>query len=173
VPILFTSARTGQRVNRALELILEVQEQRQRRISTHEVNDVLRSLVGRTKPPSFAGHSVRFLYGTQVATEPPTFVFWVNFPEGVTESYQRYLMNGFRAAWGFMGAPLVIRLRRREDTESRRPRQGRPHAPDEVEEDEVEVAYVRGDGPGGRADDDEEYDEEFDEADFGDEEDEA
>ncbi|HEX6040787.1 ribosome biogenesis GTPase Der [Longimicrobium sp.] len=177
VPILFTSARTGQRVNRALELILEVQQQRQRRVATHEVNDVLRSLVGRTKPPTFAGHSIRFLYGTQVATEPPTFVFWVNIPEGVTESYQRYLMNGFRAAWGFNGAPIVIRLRRREDTEARRPRQGKPHAPDEVEDDGVEVAYVRGDGPGGREDEFEveEMDDEDIEfgTDFDDEEDEA
>ncbi|HVH13440.1 MAG TPA: ribosome biogenesis GTPase Der [Longimicrobium sp.] len=170
VPILFTSAKTGQRVNRALELILEVQEQRMRRVATHEVNDVLRALVGRTKPPTFAGHSVRFLYGTQVATEPPTFVLWVSIPEGVTESYQRYLMNGFRQAWGFLGAPLVIRLRRREDTEARRPRQGRPHAPDAVEDDGVEVAYVRGEGPGGgfrdAGYDDEEFEDDFEGDDF-------
>jgi GTPase len=115
VPILFTSTLTGQRVNRALELILETQEQRQRRISTHEVNEVLRALVTRTKPPAFRGHPVRFLYGTQVATEPPTFVLWCSHPEGVPESYERYLMNGFRAAWGFVGAPLLVRLRRREE----------------------------------------------------------
>jgi GTPase len=117
VPILFTSTVTGQRVNRALELILEAQEQRTRRVATHEVNEVLRALVTRTKPPSFRGHAVRFLYGTQVATEPPTFVLWTNHPEGVPESYQRYLMNGFRAAWGFVGAPILIRLRRREEGE--------------------------------------------------------
>ncbi|HEU0014673.1 MAG TPA: ribosome biogenesis GTPase Der, partial [Longimicrobium sp.] len=140
VPILFTSVKTGQRVNGALELILKVQEQRQRRVSTHEVNDVLRALVMRTKPPAFAGQSVKFLYGTQVATEPPTFVLWVSHPEGVTEAYQRYLMAGFRTAWGFVGAPLVIRLRRREDSDARRPRQGRPHAPDEPDEAEVEYA---------------------------------
>lgn len=115
VPILFTSTISGQRVNRALELILATQEQRQRRISTHEVNDVLRELVGRTKPPAFHGHQVKFLYGTQVAVEPPTFVLWCSQPDGVPESYMRYLMNGFRAAWGFVGAPLLIRLRRREE----------------------------------------------------------
>ncbi len=175
VPILFTSVKTGQRVNGALELIMKVQEQRQRRISTHEVNDVLRSLVGRTKPPSFAGHSVKFLYGTQVATEPPTFVLWVSIPEGVTESYGRYLMNGFRAAWGFTGSPLVIRYRRREDTEARRPRQGKPHAPTAEEDDDaVQVQYVRGDGPDefdGEDFDGEEFedfeDEDFDEAEDG------
>ena len=115
VPILFTSVKTGQRVNRALELILEAQEQRHRRIPTHEVNEVLRALVTRTKPPAYQGRPVRFLYGTQVATEPPTFVLWCTDPEGVPESYQRYLMNGFRQAWGFVGAPLVMRLRRREE----------------------------------------------------------
>ena len=147
VPIVFTSAKTGQRVNKVLELILEVQEQRQRRVPTHEVNEVLRALVMRTKPPAHHGRPVRFQYGTQVAVEPPTFVLWVTQPEGVAESYQRYLMNGFRQAWGFLGAPLVIRLRRREDTQARRPRQGRPHAPvDEADEDDVQVQYVRGDG---------------------------
>jgi GTPase len=115
VPIVFTSALTGQRVSRTLEMILAVQEQRQRRVSTHEVNDVLHALVTRTKPPHFHGHPVRFLYGTQVSVTPPTFVLWSNHPEAVPESYQRYLMNGFRAAWGFLGAPLRINLRRREE----------------------------------------------------------
>jgi GTPase len=115
VPIVFTSALTGQRVTRTLEMILAVQEQRQRRVSTHEVNDVLHALVTRTKPPHFHGHPVRFLYGTQVSVAPPTFVLWSNHPEAVPESYQRYLMNGFRAAWGFLGAPLRINLRRREE----------------------------------------------------------
>jgi GTPase len=115
VPIVFTSALTGQRVSRTLEMILAVQEQRLRRVSTHEVNDVLHALVTRTKPPHFHGHPVRFLYGTQVSVAPPTFVLWSNHPEAVPESYQRYLMNGFRAAWGFLGAPLRINLRRREE----------------------------------------------------------
>ena len=118
VPILFTSAVTGQRVHRALELILEAQEQRQRRIATHEVNDVLRALVARTKPPAHAGHPVKFLYGTQVRVAPPTFVLWTNHPEGVPESYLRYLHNGFREAWGFVGSPVRIELRRRGEDEA-------------------------------------------------------
>jgi GTP-binding protein len=154
VPILFTSAVTGQRINKALELILEVQEQRQRRVSTHEVNDVLRALVMRTKPPAHHGRPVRFQYGTQVATEPPVFVLWCTEPEGVAESYQRYLQSGFRQAWGFLGAPLVIRLRRREDTDGRpRRKQGTPQAVDEAEDDGVEVQYVRDD-----------YDDDFEDA---------
>jgi GTP-binding protein len=102
-------------VHRALELIVEVQEQRHRRISTHEVNEVMRALTMRTKPPASHGRPVKFLYGTQVAVAPPTFILWANDPEGVPESYERYLMKGFREAWGFQGSPLVIRLRRRDE----------------------------------------------------------
>ncbi|HEX7240925.1 MAG TPA: ribosome biogenesis GTPase Der [Longimicrobiaceae bacterium] len=117
VPILFTSTVTGQRVHRVLPMILEVEEERQRRIATHEVNEVLRDLVGRTRPPAHQGHSVKFLYATQVGTAPPHFVLFVNFPDAVAESYQRYLHNGFRAAWGFQGVPLRITLRRRGEDE--------------------------------------------------------
>jgi GTP-binding protein len=117
VPVVFTSTLTGQRVQRVLPLILEVEEQRNRRISTHEVNDVMRELVARTRPPAHHGHPVKFLYGTQVAVRPPNFVLFANSPEGVAESYQRYLLNGFRAAWGFTGVPLRITLRRRGDEE--------------------------------------------------------
>jgi GTP-binding protein len=117
VPVLFTSAKTGQRVHRVLELILEAQEQRTRRVSTHDVNDVLRALVTRAKPPAHHGHPVKLLYGTQVAVSPPTFVLWANHPEGVPESYVRYLQNGFREAWGFLGVPLRISLRSRGEDE--------------------------------------------------------
>jgi GTP-binding protein len=58
---------------------------------------------------------VKFLYGTQVAVRPPTFVLFVNMPDAVPESYRRYLHNGFREAWGFMGVPLRINLRHRGD----------------------------------------------------------
>ena len=116
IPTLFTSATTGQRVHRTLELILEVQEQRQRRISTHEVNEVMSALTSRARPPAVQGRPVKFLYGTQVAVAPPTFVLFVNMPDAVPDSYQRYLQNGFRDAWSFMGVPLRINLRqRRED----------------------------------------------------------
>jgi len=165
VPILFTSARTGLRVNQVMELILKVQQQRQRRVPTHSVNEVLRSLVMRTKPPAHQGRPVRFQYGTQVAIEPPTFILWCTDPQGVPESYERYLRKGLRDAWGFEGAPLVLRLRRREDTEGRpRRKQGVPQPVDEAEDDGVEVHYV---GPGYRADEDDIYDGEFEDGDDG------
>ncbi|HEV2131481.1 MAG TPA: ribosome biogenesis GTPase Der [Longimicrobiaceae bacterium] len=118
VPILFTSALTGQRVQKTLELILEVAEERQRRVATHEVNEVMRELYAHSKPPHATGRPVKLLYASQVAVAPPTFVIWANMPEAVPESYQRYLHNGFRRHWGFLGVPLRIHLRaRREDGE--------------------------------------------------------
>ena len=161
VPILFTSAKTGLRVNGVMELILKVQEQRQRRIPTHQVNEVLRAMVVRTKPPTYQGRAIRFQYGTQVAVEPPTFILWCTDPEGVPESYERYLMNGFRAAWSFEGAPVVIRLRRRDDEGRPRRKQGTPQPVDEAADDGVEVVYVG--GGGGRGEDD--FDEEFEDDD--------
>jgi GTPase len=117
VPVLFASALTGLRVQKVLSLILEVEEQRQRRIPTHEVNEVLRGLVSRTRPPAVAGRPVKLMYATQVSVAPPTVVIWTNEPEGILESYVRYLHNGFRAAWGFVGAPLRLQMRQRHEDE--------------------------------------------------------
>ena len=117
VPILFTSALTGQRVHRVLDLVLEVADARSRRIPTREVNEVVRELAARRPPPHFRGMPIKVLYATQVAAEPPTFVLFVNQPKGVPEHYLRYLSNGFRAAWSFTGSPLRLRLRgRRRET---------------------------------------------------------
>jgi GTP-binding protein len=117
VPVLFTSATTGQRVHRTLELIEEVAEARARRIPTHEFNEGLREMLAKARPPQSHGHPVKILYGTEVAVNPPTFVLWSNLPEAIPENYIRYLHNGFRARWGFLGAPLRIHLRRRGEEE--------------------------------------------------------
>lgn len=117
VPVIFASALSGLRVQKTLSLITEVEEQRQRRIATHEVNEVVRALVSRARPPHAQGHPVKILYGTQVAVAPPNFVLWSNLPDAVPDSYMRYLHNGFRAAWGFDGAPLRINLRHRREEE--------------------------------------------------------
>jgi GTP-binding protein len=113
VPIVFTSALTGQRVRRVLDLALEVAASRSRRIATREVNQVLRELAVRRPPPHFRGMPVKLLYATQVAVDPPTFVVFTNQPKGVPEHYLRYLHNGFRGVWSFTGSPLRIRLRGR------------------------------------------------------------
>jgi GTP-binding protein len=111
VPFLFVSALTGQRVRKALDLILEVQEERHRRIATAEVNQVLQHLVHRQPAPHFRGREVRFKYATQLDVAPPRFVLFCNFPKGVPAHYLRYLTNGFREAWGFVGTDVRIHIR--------------------------------------------------------------
>jgi GTPase len=117
VPMIFTSAITGMRVHKVLDMLLEVAAERERRVATHEVNEVLRKLVERTNPPQFRGFPVKLNYASQVAVKPPTFVIFTNHPEGVPEHYMRYLQNGFRDAWGFIGTPLRLRLRSKREEE--------------------------------------------------------
>ncbi len=113
VPFVYLSALTGQRVRRLLELIMSVHEERARRIPTAEVNRVVRALVERNQPPQQSGREVKILYASQIGTAPPTFAVVCNRPEAIVEAYQRYLVNGFREAWGFRGAPVRLSLRRK------------------------------------------------------------
>ncbi len=113
VPFLFTSALTGQRVMKLLDTIIAVQGERERRIATARVNERLGELTARLQPPQAAGHEVKLNYATQVEIEPPTFAIFGNHPELVAENYLRYLQNGFRESWGFIGSPLRIVLRRK------------------------------------------------------------
>jgi GTPase len=115
VPVLFVSAETGQRLPKILPHILDVQAARVRRIPTHEVNEVLRELVSRSRPPHSQGRAVKLMYATQVAVAPPTFVVWTNLPDAIPESYLRYLQNGFRDRWGFLGSPMRLNLRRKHE----------------------------------------------------------
>jgi GTP-binding protein len=112
VPILFTSAL---RVQKVLDLVLEAASERKRRVSTREVNDVIRELAARTAPPHYRGMTVKVMYATQVEHAPPTFILFVNHPKALTDAYLRYLVNGFRAAWGFLGSPIRLRIRSRRD----------------------------------------------------------
>lgn len=111
VPFLFVSALTGQRVRKALDLILQIEEERHRRINTAEVNQVVQYLVHRQPAPHFRGREIRFKYATQTSVAPPRFVLFSNFPKGVPAHYLRYLLNGFRDAWGFHGTDLRIHIR--------------------------------------------------------------
>ena len=88
-------------------------ESRERRVPTAEVNKVLASLVERNAPPQKPGEEVKLLYASQIGTAPPTFAIVTNRPEDVPESYQRYLMHGFRSAWRFTGSPVRLKLTRR------------------------------------------------------------
>jgi GTP-binding protein len=113
VPFVFTSALTGQRITKILELILEVEKERLKRISTSEVNDKLQELLARRQPPQAAGHEIKLNYATQVEVAPPTIAVFGNNPDKLQEHYVRYLHNGFREFWGFTGNPLRIVLKRK------------------------------------------------------------
>lgn len=115
VPFVYTSAETGLRVRKLLDLVLEVTEARMRRIDTSDVNDVLEQLMRRKQPPQAVGKEVKLLYASQIATAPPTFAIVTNRPDAVPESYQRYLVNGFYKEWGFLGTPIRLKLRRKRD----------------------------------------------------------
>ena len=113
VPFVFTSAVTGQRVSKILELILQVEQERLKRVPTSQVNERLQELLARRQPPQAAGREVKLNYATQVEVAPPTFAVFGNAPDLVQEHYVRYLHNGFRESWGFTGNPLRILLRRK------------------------------------------------------------
>jgi len=115
VPILFASALTGQRVRKCLDLVLEVQAERERRVETHEVNQVLERLVDHQPPPHFRGRRVKLRYATQIAVKPPTFAVFANYPKALPEHYIRFIHNGFREAWTFMGTPIRLRVRGGKD----------------------------------------------------------
>src|SRR5689334_3073834 len=119
IPFLYVSAKTGQRVTKLPDLILEVAEERAKRVPTAEVNRVLESLVDRQQPPQPVGESVRLLYASQIGTAPPRFAIVANRPEAIPESYTRYLLNGFREAWQFTGSPVNLKFRRRRETARR------------------------------------------------------
>jgi GTP-binding protein len=111
VPMVFASALTGQRARRTLDMVLEVQEERYRRIPTHQVNEVLEQLTRRQPPPHSRGREVKLRYGTQVDVAPPSFLIFSNLPKEIPDNYIRYVHNAFRSAWGFEGSPLRIRFK--------------------------------------------------------------
>jgi GTP-binding protein len=113
VPFLFTSALTGQRVSKILDLIQLVDEQAKTRISTSQVNERLSELLARRQPSQAAGREVKLNYATQVSVAPPTIAFFGNHPDLVEEHYIRFLHNGFREAYPFTGNPLRILMRRK------------------------------------------------------------
>jgi GTP-binding protein len=114
VPVLFISAKTGQRVDQVLPLALQVQEERLVRLSTSQLNQILHKAQDEHPAASRAGRQLRIFYGTQVRSDPPTFLIYVNDPKLAHFSYLRYLENRIREVYPFLGTPvrLVLRPRR-------------------------------------------------------------
>ncbi len=117
-PVLFVSALTKQRVHKILPLVSHVAEQHALRVQTHVLNDVVSDAVAINAPPTDKGRRLKINYATQVAVKPPTFIVFVNDPELMHFSYERYLDNKIRAAFGFEGTPIRIFTRRKSEKES-------------------------------------------------------
>lgn len=113
-PVLFISAKTGQRVDKLFQLIRHVHEQAGKRLATGVLNDVLTEATAMVPTPQDKGKHLKIYYGTQVATYPPQFVLFVNDKELMHFSYERYLENQFRKNFGFEGTPLRFYLRQKE-----------------------------------------------------------
>ena len=112
-PIMFISAKTGQRIDKLYEMISFVHSQNSMRISTGKLNEVLAGATARVQPPTDKGKRLKIFYMTQASTRPPTFVFFVNNAELFHFSYQRYLENQIRDIFGLDGTPVRFIIRER------------------------------------------------------------
>jgi GTP-binding protein len=117
VPMVFTSAKFGQRVNKVLDMALTVAEERHKRVPTATLNKVVREAVAAHNPATKPGKWLKVLYATQADVDPPTFIFSVNDAKQVHFSYQRYLENKIREAFGFEGTPLKMVFRSRDEAQ--------------------------------------------------------
>jgi GTP-binding protein len=115
-PLLFISAKTGQRIDKIMELVLQINGERNTRISTSKLNAILRDAV-RDHPPSsiHKGAHLRIFYATQAQVAPPVFLFFTNAPEEIHFSYKRYLENRIRAEYPFVGVPIILVFKGREE----------------------------------------------------------
>ena len=115
VPLLFISAKTGQRVDQVLPMALRVQEERLARLTTSKINAVIHNAQDAHPHPTHAGRALKMFYGTQVRSDPPTFMIYVNDPKLMHFTYLRYLENQIREEYGFLGTPIRIVTKGRRD----------------------------------------------------------
>ena len=113
VPFVFASALTGQRAEKVLDMALAVYDERAKRVPTAELNEVVQVAVRQQYPPSWRGNYVQVKFATQVRDSPPVFAFFCNHPQGIKESYKRYLENKLRDAFGFEGVPLTLSFKKK------------------------------------------------------------
>ncbi len=127
-PIVCVSAKTGQRSGKIIATVDEVMEQFCRRVTTSELVHVFTDAIESHHAPLSHGRRVKFYFATQVATRPPAFVIFTNQPENIHYSYERYLINKFREAFGFDGVPLRLMFRGRDKTDTSRGKGGADHS---------------------------------------------
>ncbi len=113
IPLVFVSALSGQRVTKILDHLIEINTERQKRLSTRELNDFIEEAVRDRPPAAHRGQFIKFYYATQVDVAPPSFVFFVNYPEYLDRSYIRYLENRLRDKFGFLGNSLRMKFNKK------------------------------------------------------------
>ena len=114
-PVMFISAKTGQRVDKLFGMINDVAEQNAKRVTTSQLNQVINEAIAIVQPPSDKGKRLKIFYGTQASTKPPTFVIFVNSKDLFHFSYERYLVNQIRKEFGLEGTPIRIIVREKLD----------------------------------------------------------
>ena len=115
VPFLFISATTGQRVDKVLPLALRVQEERLMRLTTSKINQVIHNAQDAHPAPTFRGRQLKMYYGTQVRSDPPTFLIYVNDPKLAHFTYRRYLENQLRKEYSFLGTPIRFAMKGKKE----------------------------------------------------------
>jgi GTP-binding protein len=113
VPFLYVSALTGLRVQKVLEAVVAVADARLRRVQTAEVNRAIREMASERQPPQAGGSEIKLLYGSQIGEAPPTFAIVASRPDAIPETYRRFIVNGLRQRFGFLGTPIRVRFTRR------------------------------------------------------------
>ena len=113
VPIIFTSVLNKQRIHKALEEVVQVHENRRRKIPTSKLNEVMLEAIAKNPPPALKGKWIKIKFVTQLPTYAPTFAFFCNLPQYIKEPYKRYLENQLRENFNFKGVPIQIFMRKK------------------------------------------------------------
>ncbi len=113
VPIIFTSTVTKQRIHKALEVTMDVYQNRIKKISTSELNDIMLEIIEMNPPPALKGKYIKIKYITQLPTHAPAFAFFCNLPQYIPDSYKRFIENRMREKFNFQGVPIKIFFRKK------------------------------------------------------------
>ena len=122
-PALFVSGKTGRNLDKLFSTVKAVHQEQNRRISTGQLNKFVEKAIQKYHPPMLDGKRLRIFYLAQVAVQPPRFVLFVNKPDLMVESYKKYLINQFREAYGFLGAPVQFFLKGRQASKEDKPQE--------------------------------------------------
>ncbi len=145
-PKIFTSAVTGRNIDKLFPLILEVYANSQKRITTHQLNKFIGTALQKNHPPMIQGKRLRIYYMAQVAVEPPKFIFFVNYPNLMTDTYKKYLYNQFRDVYAFTGVPILMHLKGKTKRDRPEPSsQRREERSESSHEEDEEFSHERED----------------------------